>query len=190
GSMNGQRTAAAGSALSQEGQLLVGGGTNGVNTLSTSELFNFATITTDAADYPPGTSVNITGSGWQPGETVSLTLLESPYYDTHGPYTAVADSNGRISNSDFAPDEEDLNIRFYLTARGSVSQAQATFTDGNATSVTGKVTDFSTGRPISGATVACDTTGGCNGTFSTTTDASGNYSFPQANKLGFAGNGP
>ena len=43
--------------------------------------------------------------------------------------TAVADASGRIVNSQFAPDEHDLGIRFYLTATGSNSQAQMTFTD-------------------------------------------------------------
>jgi MBG domain (YGX type)/Bacterial Ig-like domain (group 3)/Galactose oxidase, central domain len=130
------RMAATGSALNQEGQLLFGGGTNGRTSLASTEIFRYATITTDASDYPPGTTVNISGSGWQPGETVSLTLAESPFYDTHGPYTAVADSNGRIFNNQFATDEHDANIRFYLTAKGSTSLAQMTFTDSNVVSVT------------------------------------------------------
>jgi hypothetical protein len=75
--------------------------------------------------------VNISGSGWQPGETVNLTLVESPLYDTHGPYTAVPDNSGKIFNNQFATDPNDLNIRFSLTAKGSVSEAQMTFTDGN-----------------------------------------------------------
>src|SRR5881392_3588357 len=121
------RSDASGAALTKvDGRVLIAGGSS-----ASAELYGFATVKTDAADYPPGTTVNISGSGWQPGETVSLTLLESPLYDTHGPYTAVADSTGNISNSDFTTDSHDENIRFYLTAKGSVSQAQMTFTDAN-----------------------------------------------------------
>jgi len=88
-----------------------------------------ATVATDKADYAPGEVVTITGSGWQPGETVTLQLVESPLIDTHGPYTTVADASGNISDSSFVTDIHDLNIRFYLTAVGSVSQAQTKFTD-------------------------------------------------------------
>ena len=63
------------------------------------------------------------------GETVTLTLLESPYIDQHPAMTAIADSLGNISNSDFAPDIHDINLSFYLTAVGTQSQAQTTFTD-------------------------------------------------------------
>src|SRR5437764_1182131 len=74
------------------------------NTLQSGELYGFATIKTDKADYPPGTTVNITGSGWQPNETVALTLVESPLIDTHGPYPVQADASGNISDSSFTTD--------------------------------------------------------------------------------------
>jgi len=73
--------------------------------------------------------VNLSETGWQPGETVSLTLVESPFYDTHGPFTAIANSNENIFNNQFATDVDDLNIRLYLSAKSKVSQAQMTFTD-------------------------------------------------------------
>jgi hypothetical protein len=82
--------------------------------------------------------VTITGRGWQPGETVTLSFRESPNIDTPGPYTTVADANGNISDAEFAPDTNDLNVRFYLTAVGSNSgiQAQHTFTDSVPTTTT------------------------------------------------------
>src|SRR5207245_1497761 len=89
------------------------------------------TVMTDQADYAPGTIVTITGSGWQPGETVTLSMVESPLIDTHPTMTAVADAFGNISNNQFSPDMHDLDVRFYLTATGSQSQAQNTFTDAN-----------------------------------------------------------
>src|SRR5712691_9237565 len=36
-----------------------------------------ATVTTDKVDYQPGDTVVITGTGWQAGETVALTIVES-----------------------------------------------------------------------------------------------------------------
>jgi hypothetical protein len=125
GSMSVPRPGFVGSATSQDGVFLAAGGTG----LSNTELYGSATVKTDAADYPPGSTVTITGSGWQPGETVTLTLVESPLIDTHGPYTTVADAFGNISDSSFVTDAYDENIRFYLTASGSQSQAQNTFTD-------------------------------------------------------------
>jgi hypothetical protein len=79
--------------------------------------------------------VNITGGGWQPGETVTLHLQEVPYYDTHADLTATVQSDGTFSNSQFSPDSHDVGIRFYLTVVGSASssQAQTTFTDNNIT---------------------------------------------------------
>src|SRR5713101_5587840 len=130
--MSTARSNATGSALQQDGVLLVAGGKDaGGAALSSSELYGFATVKTDAADYPPGTTVNITGSGWQPGETVTLTLVESPLIDTHGPYPVVADANGNITDSSFTTDSHDANVKFSLTARGSASQAQTTFSDSN-----------------------------------------------------------
>src|SRR5713101_8358397 len=129
-SMSTARSNATGSALQQDGVLLVAGGKDASGAaLSSTESYGFATVKTDAADYPPGTTVNITGSGWQPGETVTLTLVESPLIDTHGPYPVVADANGNVTDSSFVTDAHDANVKFTLTARGSASQAQTSFTD-------------------------------------------------------------
>src|SRR6266566_4168458 len=127
GAMATPRPDATGAALTKvDGRLLVAGGSS-----ASAELYGFATVKTDAADYPPGSIVTITGTGWQPGETVTLTLVESPLIDTHPTMTAVADAFGNISNNQFSPDVHDVDVRFYLTATGSQSQAQNTFTDAN-----------------------------------------------------------
>jgi hypothetical protein len=123
--MSASREGAVASALQADGTAMVAGGSN----LGSTELYGFATIKTDASDYPPGTPVQISGTGWEPGETVTLSLLESPDYDTHPAMTVVADAQGNIANSDFAPDSHDVGIRFYLTAAGAKSQAQGSFTD-------------------------------------------------------------
>ena len=101
-----------------------------------------ATVITDQADYAPGTIVTITGSGWQPGETVTLSFVESPLIDTHPDLFAVADANGSIFNNQFSPDSHDVNITFTLTATGGTSgmQAQTTFTDANSPTLTITIT--------------------------------------------------
>jgi len=94
---------------------------------------NLATVNTDKDDYQPGDSVIVTGTGWQPGETVSLLFHEDvdPPIHPDKTFTAVADSDGRIVNRDYLIDDEDLNVRFTLQATGlsSGKTAQATFTD-------------------------------------------------------------
>jgi hypothetical protein len=125
GAMSVARPGMAGSAAGLDGRFLAAGGT----ILASTELYGFATVKTDKNDYAPGEVVTITGSGWQPGETVTLTMVESPLFDTHPPMTAVADGNGNIVNTQFSPDEHDMGIRFYVTAVGSQAQAQNTFTD-------------------------------------------------------------
>jgi uncharacterized repeat protein (TIGR01451 family) len=75
--------------------------------------------------------VTITGSGWQPGEVVQMSLVEVPDLDNDSPIalSATADDNGNIINTSFSTNIEDANIHFTLTAVGSASQAQTTFTD-------------------------------------------------------------
>ena len=99
-------------------------------------LFAGATVTTDSSDYTPGSKVTITGSGFQPGETVSLQLVENPDADGDSPiqWTVIADSNGNFTDSSFVTDNADVGVTFTLTATGqsSGSVAQTTFTDANA----------------------------------------------------------
>jgi hypothetical protein len=138
------RAWAAASALSQpasltirsgpnDGLMLLTGGSassNGSAPTNSAELYGFATVTTDWADYTPGTTVTITGSGWVPDETVTMVLREVPDVHPDRTLTAVADQAGNIRSTDFAPEEHDLGVKFYLTATGEASQAQTAFTDG------------------------------------------------------------
>ncbi len=77
--------------------------------------------------------MTISGTGWLPGETVTLNL----HRDTNDPpdtvLYAVADANGNITNSEYVCQEHDLNVTFLLTATGQTSgyTAQTTFTDAN-----------------------------------------------------------
>src|SRR6266581_2434773 len=153
GAMATPRSDATGAALTAvDGRLLIAGGSS-----ASAELYGFATVKTDKDDYAPGTTVTITGSGWQPGETVTLTLVESPLTDTHPTMTAVADAFGNISNNQFSPDTYDVDIRFYLTATGSQSQAQNTFTDANNDANTLTLACIST-TLTSGSSTTCTAT--------------------------------
>ena len=164
GAMSTARPGMAGSALGLDGRFLAAGGNN----LASTELYGFATVKTDKPDYAPGEVVTITGSGWNPGETVMLTLSEAPPFDTHPAMTAIADPNGNIVNTSFSPDVNDLAIRFYLTAAGSGAQAQTTFTDASIATATVTIkkstcssnqTTFTAGDTVC-ASIAVTTSGG------------------------------
>jgi hypothetical protein len=90
------------------------------------------TVTTDKTDYSPGQIVTITGSNWNPGETITLHFEESPLIDTHPDLTATVAADGTFTNAEFMPDAHDLNITFTVTATASPSgmTAATTFTDG------------------------------------------------------------
>src|SRR5438309_9788828 len=71
-----------------------------------------ATIATDQGDYPPGSTVIITGTGWQPGETVTLQVVHAdPTLDNsepaHQPWIVTADEFGNVSSSWSVPADQD-----------------------------------------------------------------------------------
>ena len=116
-----------------DGMLMVAGGysTTPDSPLPTAEVYGFATLKTDQADYPPGTQVLISGAGWEAGDSVNLTLHETgiPDPDPDIVLTVTADANGNIVENSFYTDIHDEGVRFYLTAVGTRSSAQTTFTD-------------------------------------------------------------
>jgi hypothetical protein len=88
------------------------------------------TIETDKLDYAPTETVAMIGTGWNPGETVTLTLAENPQVHEVRTYTVTADSLGSFRFEGFSPEEHHAGVAFLLTAVGSSgAQAQATFTD-------------------------------------------------------------
>src|SRR3972149_6186875 len=91
-----------------------------------------ASVTTDQADYSADDMVMITGSGWQPGETVTLETVEDPIIHDPDTLYAVADAGGNISN-EYIIHGHDVAQTFTLTASGMTSgfTAQTTFTDGS-----------------------------------------------------------
>src|SRR5882724_1818282 len=128
GSMTATHAGIAGAAVgSMDGFLAVAGG----GSPASGEVYHFATVKTDKGDYAPGEYANVSGSGWQPGETVTLTFhenLATPFHPDEV-VTAVADANGDISGVQYLLEEHDLNLRYFLTAVGAASQARTSFTD-------------------------------------------------------------
>ncbi|MFV8346098.1 gliding motility-associated C-terminal domain-containing protein [Flavobacterium sp. ZB4P13] len=90
-----------------------------------------STVTTDKLDYSPGQTVIITGTNWQPGETVKLTLIETPLIHPEEYLYATADGAGNIYNNEYIIQLHDVGQSFTLTATGLTSgySAQTFFTD-------------------------------------------------------------
>src|SRR2546426_3158045 len=90
-----------------------------------------ASVTTDKTDYVPGETVVITGTGWAPGETVSMVLYETPATHADRTLLSVADGNGNFTNSEYHPEPHDVSVVFTLTAVGLTSgrTASTSFAD-------------------------------------------------------------
>ncbi|HSY19841.1 MAG TPA: MBG domain-containing protein [Candidatus Acidoferrales bacterium] len=102
--------------------------------------FADATVTTDQPDYPPGSTAQITGTGFQAGETVQLQVLNitdpSDVGDEHAPWTVTADTNGNISTSWYVtPDEAGMTLQLTATGLTSGNVAQEIFADGSVTAI-------------------------------------------------------
>ena len=116
-------------------QALVAGGANssGIVLDSISVLASSpSSITTDKLDYAPGETVNISGRGWQPGETVRLKIHEDPHTPQERGFDIVADADGSFVGT-YLVQDYDLSMKFIVSARGLTSgwNAQTTFTDAN-----------------------------------------------------------
>ncbi len=119
-----------------------------------------ATVMTDRQDYHPGEVVNISGTGFEPGETISLRVVHA-YGDgdddtspAHQPWYVSADLNGDFQSTWLVPaDEDEAGATLRLTATGLTSGLQAVtiFTD-SAPSFAPKV-DYTAGSTPSSVAV-------------------------------------
>ena len=143
------------------GALLAAGGQG--SAASAAELYWFPTISTDQPDYAPGTQVLMTGTGFQPGETVDLHLHEWVNQTTTDTpdYKVTALSDGTFSFSGYAPTSTDAGARYHLTAVGETSafQAQTIFTDAAPYALTIQVNPAG-GSPNANSVTAGTTNGG------------------------------
>jgi hypothetical protein len=90
------------------------------------------TIQSDKADYAPGELVTLTGSNWQPGESVHINVNDDQgqtwSYDSNP--DVQADANGNISHTFNLPSS--FVATYKVTATGAQSGVATTsFTDGN-----------------------------------------------------------
>jgi MBG domain (YGX type) len=120
--------------LAQFNHAFVAGGVNSAGQVLDSVVVvksSPATITTDKTDYVPEEPVGITGSGWQAGEEVTISLHENPEGYEDITLLAVADQQGNFVVTEFSPQPIDAGRTFTLTAVGRSSgfTAQTTFTD-------------------------------------------------------------
>ncbi|MEI6085330.1 MAG: kelch repeat-containing protein, partial [Verrucomicrobiota bacterium] len=136
-----QRTGQTATELPGNKQILIAGGLNNSNELvGAAVLFNPASLATDYDDYPPFSFVNITGSGFLPGESVSNQVVQVEGPDAGAAYDAWAvttDNNGEFATSWLVFSEELLDTTLELTSKGQTSglTAQTRFTDAAAVTV-------------------------------------------------------
>src|SRR6185369_9215048 len=91
-----------------------------------------AMVTTDRLDYPPFSYVIITGSGFEPGETVSNQVVQlAPTPAAYDPWEVLADANGGFTTEwlVFSTDLIGATLQITSTGLSSGLSGQATFTD-------------------------------------------------------------
>jgi CSLREA domain-containing protein len=86
------------------------------------------TIQSDKEDYPPADTVILTGSGWQPGETVNINVNDDEGHTWNRNVDVIADENGGVRDEFVLPDW--FVATYSVTATGSSGTiATSTFTD-------------------------------------------------------------
>jgi large repetitive protein len=141
--------------------------------------FNGPSISSDKADYSPGETVVLSGSGWLPGEHVHITVNDDVGQTWVRESDVNADAGGSLTDEFQLPDS--FIARYAVTAVGDASgTASTTFTDGNlkVASAAGRHFDY-TATLFSNGT--CAGTGGTPATKTadgngTTTGVGGNES--------------
>src|SRR5213596_4214737 len=86
------------------------------------------TVTTDKADYPPGDTARISGTGFLPGEQVECQVLrlDSPFDPNveHQPWLVTADASGNFQTTWFVTSDA-AGATLELTAVGRASSLVA-----------------------------------------------------------------
>src|SRR5439155_14657766 len=104
-------------------------GTSRAEGANQAEAPNGATLTTDQEDYQPYTYVYITGTGFTPGETVNMIVVQfSPNPASYEPWDVVADANGNCETSWYVFSEDLIGATMQVTATGQSSALTASAT--------------------------------------------------------------
>src|SRR5262245_1223670 len=115
-------------------QAVVTGGVNGAGRfLRSAQVLESsdATVTTGQSDYPPGSTVEVAGTGWEPGELVEITIHEEPSAYADVVSSVIASRRGDFVDTSFSTSASDDGRTFTVTAVGRSSSrvAQTVFTD-------------------------------------------------------------
>jgi hypothetical protein len=99
-------------------------------------------VATDKADYHPGSTASISGSGFQPGERVRLLILQADLLENggpeHRPWQVRADSTGAF-HATWPVNVHEAGATLWLAAKGlgSGRTAQTIFTDASVDPASG-----------------------------------------------------
>lgn len=92
-----------------------------------------ATIFVGKSQYKPGEVIAVRGDGWEPLESVTLTLQKERDGVVVGEVVVYtfATAEGTVSHSGLSPAEGDINMYYTLVAKGGTSErlAATNFTD-------------------------------------------------------------
>ena len=113
------RAGAVGTPLRSAGRLFAAGGA----AVTAAEVYTYATLAAERGDAA-GAPIVLSGTGWQPGETVTLLLREQPPVHAERTLTVTADAAGRFRTS-LPPETHDVDVLHTVLARGAAAQAQA-----------------------------------------------------------------
>jgi hypothetical protein len=117
------------------------------------------TIQSDKADYAPGSTVTLTGSGWQSGETVNIKVNDTYGATWSRNVDVTADASGNVTDSFNLPNT--FVSDYDVTATGAQSgTATTTFTD--AASLTLSPTSGPTGTAVTASTGGGEFSGNAN----------------------------
>jgi len=144
------------------------------------------TIQSDKADYAPGELVTLTGSGWQPGESVNIVVNDDAGQTWNRNVNVIADASGNISDSFNLPDW--FVATYSVTATGAQSgTVTTTFTDSNPTDLVVNPTSATVTRGVSATYNLTVQMGGNSTNCTTTLSASG---LPTGANASFSGTNP
>src|SRR5215218_4784281 len=131
------------------------------------------TIQSDKADYAPGETVTLTGSNWQPGESVHITVNDDEGQTWNRNVDVTADPNGQIQDQFQLPSS--FVAVYTVTATGAQSGVATTsFTDGTVffRGTSPQPSTWDVTYKVYGSSATPDTT--CSGTGTNTTKTIGN----------------
>jgi hypothetical protein len=119
-----------------------------------------AFITTGHAYYSPGSQPVVTGSGWQPNETVTIVRQDARPDRRRVTLEATADERGNLQLSNLSAASQTDSINYTITAIGNSSGyvAQTVYWGGLANPPTPNHVDFSIG--LTGRDGSTETAGG------------------------------